>query len=139
MWLRMLKSTRRVESQLRERLRKEFATTLPRFDVMAALARYEDGLNMSTLSDMLRVSNGNVTGIVDRLVQEGLVIRVQDQRDRRSMRVRLTGNGRTAFAAQAPAHETWIDELLADFTPAEALAFAEQFDVVAKEYREKSR
>ena len=63
LWLRMLKSTRRVEAALRERLRREFDSTLPRFDVMAALARYDRGLKMSTLSGVLRVSNGNVTGI----------------------------------------------------------------------------
>ncbi|MGR3568906.1 MAG: MarR family winged helix-turn-helix transcriptional regulator, partial [Pseudooceanicola nanhaiensis] len=93
MWLRMLKSTRRVEAALRERLRRDFATTLPRFDVMAALARYEDGLKMSALSGVLRVSNGNVTGIVDRLAEEGLVVRVQVPGDRRASLVRLTRKG----------------------------------------------
>ena len=64
-WLRILKVSRMIERELRERLRVEFDTTLPRFDVMAALHRAEEGLNMSELSGVLRVSNGNVTGIVD--------------------------------------------------------------------------
>jgi len=130
MWLRMLKSTRRVEATLRERLRRDFGTTLPRFDVMAALARYDEGLKMSALSGVLRVSNGNVTGIVDRLAEEGLVVRVQVPGDRRASLVRLTRKGQEVFARQAAAHEAWISELLEDFTPEEARMFTDRFDAV---------
>ncbi|WP_375692147.1 MarR family winged helix-turn-helix transcriptional regulator [Pseudooceanicola sp. LIPI14-2-Ac024] len=138
MWLRMLKSTRRVESALRERLRKEFDSTLPRFDVMAALARYDEGLKMSALSGVLRVSNGNVTGIVDRLAEEGLVVRVQVPGDRRASLVRLTRKGQEVFAQQAAAHEAWIDELLEDFTPEEARMFSDRFDAVTHKDEEES-
>lgn len=130
MWLRMLKSTRRVESALRDRLRRDFSSTLPRFDVLAALDRFEDGLKMSALSGVLRVSNGNVTGIVDRLAEEGLVVRVQVPGDRRASLVRLTQKGKEVFAKQALAHETWINELLEDFTPEEARMFSDRFDAV---------
>ena len=84
LWLRLLKLTRETEARLRERLKAEFNTTLPRFDVMAALSRYETGLKMSQLSGVLRVSNGNVTGIVDRLAEEGVVVRVPVPGDRRA-------------------------------------------------------
>lgn len=130
LWLRMLKSARRVEAALRDRLRTEFDTTLPRFDVMAALARYHTGLKMSALSGVLRVSNGNVTGIVDRLVDDGIVERVQVPGDRRASQVRLTGKGRREFARQAAAHERWVSELLADFTAAEADILSDRFDAV---------
>ena len=63
LWLRLLKVTGHVESELRRRLRADHATTLPRFDVMAALARHPKGLRMSDLSEFLRVSNGNVTAL----------------------------------------------------------------------------
>lgn len=132
MWLRMLKTTRNVEAQLRERLRTEFSSTLPRFDVMAALARYKDGLKMSALSGVLRVSNGNVTGIVDRLAEEGLVVRVQVPGDRRASLVRLTQKGQEVFANQAAAHEAWINELLAGFTPEEARMFSDHFDGISR-------
>ena len=72
LWLRILSAQRVIENEVRERLRVEHDTTLPRFDVMAALYRNEEGLKMSELSGELRVSNGNVTGIVDRLVNDGL-------------------------------------------------------------------
>lgn len=84
---------------------------------MAALSRFSDGLKMSQLSGVLRVSNGNVTGVVDRLAEDGFAIRVAVAGDRRASLVRLTPKGRHEFAAQAAAHETWIDDLLSEFTP----------------------
>jgi DNA-binding MarR family transcriptional regulator len=112
LWIRLLRATRTIESELRERLKTEFATTLPRFDVMAALYRTPDGMLMSDLSRFLLVSNGNVTGIVDRLAAEGLVSRANRDGDRRTSIVRLTETGLAAFAEIAAAHESWISELL---------------------------
>ena len=111
-WLRLLKVTRSVEAELRERMRLGWGMTLPRFDVMAALARSGDGLKMTDLSGALRVSNGNVTGIVDRLVADGLVERRAVAGDRRAMRVSLTEAGRALFADMAGAHEGWLDGIL---------------------------
>lgn len=129
LWLQLLKTTRAIESQLRENLRREFNTTLPRFDVMAALSRFEDGLKMSEISGALRVSNGNVTGIVDRLAEDGLLVRVSVPGDRRAHRVRMTQKGREEFARQAAAHEAWISELLGQFDAAEARAIAAEFNI----------
>lgn len=108
LWLKLLKVTKAVESEVRENLRREFATTLPRFDVMAALMQHRNGLKMSELSGVLKVSNGNVTGIVERLVEEGHVQREKVEGDRRANLVRLTVAGRAEFARQAEAHEGWI-------------------------------
>ncbi len=112
LWIRLLRATRSIESEIRERLRAKFATTLPRFDVMAALYRAPDGMLMSDLSRFLLVSNGNVTGIVDRLAAEGLVSRANRDGDRRTSIVRLTETGLSTFAEIAAAHESWISELL---------------------------
>jgi DNA-binding MarR family transcriptional regulator len=116
LWYRMLRTARAVESVVRDRLKTAFDTTLPRFDVMAALDRAPDGMMMSELSRFLLVSNGNVTGIVDRLVADGLVARAERDGDRRASIVRITEAGREAFAAMAAAHARWIDELLADIS-----------------------
>ncbi|WP_300587734.1 MarR family transcriptional regulator [Marivita sp.] len=113
LWLQLLKLSSGIEGELRRRLRDRHDTTLPRFDVMAALARHKDGLKMSDLSRYLKVSNGNVTGIVDRLVEEGLALRVAVPGDRRANLARLTPKGEAAFADLAAQHEAWIDELLA--------------------------
>jgi DNA-binding MarR family transcriptional regulator len=131
MWLRILKVSRMIERQLRERLRVEFDTTLPRFDVMAALHRAEKGLNMSELSSVLRVSNGNVTGIVDRLVADGLIMRVPVEGDRRAMIVRLTRKGRANFSELAEAHEGWVSEMLRSVDAPEAEALVAQLGSIA--------
>lgn len=120
LWLRLLKVTRSVESELRENLRREFASTLPRFDVMSALSRSPRGLKMSELSGVLMVSNGNVTGIVDRLVSEGYVLRAPVPGDRRASLVRLTPSGENEFAKQAADHEAWVDALLGDVSGPQA-------------------
>ncbi len=112
LWLKLLKASSTLEDELRRRLRSEFGSTLPRFDVMSALSRSPDGLRMSQISEMLRVSNGNVTGIVDKLSDEGLAQRVAVPGDRRASLVMLTDKGKTAFAEHAAAHEAWIDDML---------------------------
>ena len=114
LWIRLLRVARIVENELRDRLKRDFDTTLPRFDVMSALHRQPDGMLMSDLSRFLLVSNGNVTGIVDRLVSDGFVVRSNREGDRRTSIVRLTTEGSSRFVAMAAAHEAWIDELLRD-------------------------
>ncbi len=120
LWLRLLRATRMIEAELRERLKAEFDTTLPRFDVMAALFRAPDGMMMGELSRFLLVSNGNVTGIVDRLVSDGLVARAARDGDRRAFIVRLTKAGTALFRQMAAAHERWIDAMLSEVDPEEA-------------------
>jgi len=119
LWLRLLRVSRAIEVELRRRLAAQFATTLPKFDVMAALARHAAGMTMTELSRHLMVSNGNVTGIIDRLVAEGMVVRLAHAGDRRATFVRLTRKGTQQFAAMARAHEGWVGEILAGYSSAE--------------------
>ena len=119
LWVRLLRASRAIEVELRERLRVAFGVTLPRFDVMAALARKQAGMTMTELSRYLMVSNGNVTGIIDRLVSEGMVARSRHAGDRRATFVRLTPKGQQQFAIMAKAHEGWIAEILAGVGTAE--------------------
>ena len=97
---------------MRSGLREDFGTTLPRFDLMAQLERYRDGLKMNELSRLLMVTGGNVTAIVDQLEKEGLVERLDEPADRRAFRIRLTKSGEKSFAEMARAHEQWVVELL---------------------------
>lgn len=112
LWLKLLKASGLIEEEVRRRLRANHDWTLPRFDVMSALSRAPDGLKMSEISKMLRVSNGNITGIVDKLTDEGLALRVAVPGDRRAQLVRLTPKGDAVFADHAKHHEAWIDEML---------------------------
>ena len=121
LWLRLLTCTATIERHVRERLRVRFDTTLPRFDMMAQLNREPRGLKMSELSRRLMVTGGNVTGLTDQLVAEGLVVRRGIPGDRRAYNVRLTPKGKRQFNAMAVEHERWVIELLNEI-PAEERA-----------------
>ncbi|MBE7366688.1 MarR family winged helix-turn-helix transcriptional regulator [Ramlibacter pallidus] len=116
LWLRLLTCTQLVEKQVRTLLRERFDTTLPRFDLMAQLERAPDGLKMNELSRRMMVTGGNVTGITDQLVAEGLVERIDVEGDRRAYRVRLTAKGRKQFNEMARQHEDWIVEAFSGLT-----------------------
>jgi DNA-binding MarR family transcriptional regulator len=131
LWIRLLRTSRLIEGVARERLKLQFNATLPRFDVMAALYRQPDGMLMSEISRFLMVSNGNVTGIVDRLVSDGFVARAQRNGDRRTSFISLTRKGRAAFADMAAAHESWVDELLGGVSVRDA----EQLSAKLKPFR----
>jgi DNA-binding MarR family transcriptional regulator len=103
--------TRASENALREYLRLNHDTTLPRFDVMAALYRRRDGVTMSELSRMLLVSNGNATAVVDRLEADAMVRRTQSETDRRTVFVALTPEGIAAFEVMAAGHEAEVNKL----------------------------
>ncbi len=118
-WLRLLTCTQLIEKRVRAGLREEFATTLPRFDLMAQLERHPEGLKMNELSRLLMVTGGNVTAIVDQLEKEGLVERLDEPDDRRAFLIRLTRSGDRSFAEMARAHETWVVELLAGLSSRE--------------------
>ena len=113
LWLRLLTCTQLIEKQVRSHLRAQFDTTLPRFDLMAQLERAPDGMKMKELSRRMMVMSGNITGITDQLVVEGLVERLDVEGDRRAYLVRLTPQGREQFNTMARQHEQWIVEAFA--------------------------
>ena len=113
LWLRLLACTNRIESAVRNRLRGDFGTTLPRFDLLSQLEREPEGLTMGELSQRLMVTGGNVTGITDQLEAEGLVRRSPHPSDRRAYSVQLTPTGRRQFRRMAAVHEQWVIELFA--------------------------
>jgi DNA-binding MarR family transcriptional regulator len=119
LWLRLLSCTTRVEGAIRNRLRAEFSTTLPRFDLMAQLERQPEGLTMGELSQRLMVTGGNITGITDQLEAEGLVRRAPHPGDRRAYAVQLTPAGKRQFRRMAATHEEWVIELLDGWSPQE--------------------
>ncbi|ABL73149.1 MULTISPECIES: MarR family winged helix-turn-helix transcriptional regulator [Paracoccus] len=116
LWIRLLGVTRAAEGQLREFLRVRHDTTLPRFDVMAALYRRREGVTMSELSRMLLVSNGNATAVVDRLEKDGLARRTPSETDRRTVFVSLTPEGLAAFESFAADHEAEVNRIFAGLT-----------------------
>jgi len=124
-WLQLLTCTALIERHVRERLRERFDITLPRFDMMAQLDREPKGLKMSELSRRLMVTGGNVTGLTDQLVAEGLVVRRGIPGDRRAYNVRLTPKGKRQFETMAAEHEAWIVALFDRFPAQEREALRE--------------
>lgn len=113
LWLRLLSCVSLIETELRQRMREQFGSTLPRFDMLAQLDRFPDGIKMGELSRLMLVTGGNITGLADSLEKEGMAVRVYDPQDRRSCRVKLTAAGKQQFDQMARAHQGWLNELLA--------------------------
>ena len=113
-WLRLLSCENQIEQYLRTCLRKEFDVTLPQFDVLSELDHAGQQLTMSQLSEKLMVSNGNVTGVVDRLERNGYVIRQASPSDRRVQHILLTPAGKKKFQEMATIHEQWVKKLFSD-------------------------
>ena len=113
LWLRLLTCTTLIEGEVRGRLRERFDVTLPRFDLMAQLDKAPNGMTLGELSQRMMVSNGNVTGLAERLVEQGLLDRRASPNDRRAQIVSLTAEGRRVFRAMARTHEDWIAEIFA--------------------------
>lgn len=119
LWLRLLATNTLIEAEIRKRLREQFDVTLPRFDLMAQLERKPHGMTLGELSQRMMVTNGNVTGLVDRLVAEELISRKQHKSDRRSHIVSLTEKGRRQFGRMAKEHEDWIAEMFSELSRTE--------------------
>ncbi len=123
LWLRMLTCTTLIETGIRRRLRDEFEMTLPRFDLLAQLDKAktgrDGGMTLGELSRRMMVSNGNVTAIVEALLEQGLIDRRPSPQDRRTQLVRLTPQGRRAFARLAAAHAEWMAQTFAGLSAAE--------------------
>jgi DNA-binding MarR family transcriptional regulator len=117
LWLRLLTCTTLIEGEVRSRLRERFDVTLPRFDLMAQLDKAPDGMTLSDVSKRMMVSNGNVTGLVERLVESGHLDRRTSDTDRRVQVIRLTKIGRAEFRRMAAEHETWIADIFSELTP----------------------
>ena len=113
LWLRLLTCTTLIEGEVRRRLRDTFDVTLPRFDLMAQLDKAPNGMTLGELSQRMMVSNGNVTGLAERLVEQGLLDRRASPNDRRAQIVSLTAEGRRVFRTMARTHEDWIAEIFA--------------------------
>jgi len=108
LWLRLFTCATLIEGEVRRRLRDSFNMTLPRFDLMAQLDKTPAGMKLGELSQRLMVSNGNITGLVERQAAPN---------DRRAQLVKLSPEGRRTFRSMAASHESWIAEAFGDLSP----------------------
>ena len=117
LWLRLLTCTTLIENEVRRRLRDNFDITLPRFDLLAQLDRAPNGMTLGELSQRMMVSNGNITGLVDRLVEQGLIARRPlAERPPRADRQPHRRKASAIFRAMARANADWVGEIFAGLT-----------------------
>lgn len=122
LWLRLFTCTTLIERELGVSLRREFGSSLARFDLLAQLDRAPDGLRMGELSERILTTGGNVTWLVRALEDEGMVTKRVEATDRRAAVVRMTALGRRHFATMASAHERWISDVFSSLEPSERQA-----------------
>lgn len=111
-WLRLLGCTNIILRNLRSNLKERFSVSLPRFDLLAQVARPRLGPSLSELSRRLLVTKGNITDIVVRLEAEKLIERRRDAADGRIQYVFLTDSGRDLLNEMLPAHDLWLKEIM---------------------------
>ncbi len=114
LWLRIVSCTQMVEQEIRAMLRDKYDTTLPRFELLSALDRVPDGLSMGELSSWLMVTKGNVTGIAERLSEDGFIKRNPTPTDRRSFCVTLTPKGKKLYQEMEEEYENLLNKLFSD-------------------------
>jgi DNA-binding MarR family transcriptional regulator len=122
-WVRLLKAHGLLLREVRRLV--PAGLTLPQFDVLAQLDRRPEGMTPKELTRALLVTSGNVTGIVGRLVSQGLVARRAVPQDRRTVRVVLTPEGRRLIAEVLPGHRRDVARLLAGVPPSALAALRE--------------
>lgn len=112
LWLNLLKCTKQLEQEMSERFRESHGSSISRFDVMAHLSQAgEGGLNTSVLAASLLASKGNITRLLDRMEQDGLLKRELCPDDRRVSKIFLTPEGEERFDKMARDHESWALEV----------------------------
>ncbi len=131
-WLRYLSCGRLIENEIRSRLRREFNTTLPRYEVMAQLEQFPHGIKMSDLSRHMMVTNGNITGIADQLIKDGLVQRIKLPSDRRSSILKLTKKGLQQLHAISAAHNEWVCDVFGKLSDTHLNAMMSSLDELKK-------
>jgi DNA-binding MarR family transcriptional regulator len=135
LWLRLFSTTTLVERELDRALKREFGSTLPRFDLLAQLERAPEGLRMGELSERILTTGGNVTWLVRALEADKLVTRRVSPTDKRAAVVRLTAAGKRHFAAMARAHERWIADIFAALPAADRRVMHARLGVVKDRIR----
>ncbi len=134
-WLQILNVHHLIYNDLNARLVNEAGLSIAKFDVMAQLYRYPEGISMGALSKKLKVTNGNVSGLVTRLEADGYVKRSVEPNDRRSFRASITAEGKTVFENAVAKHQTEISKKLSGI----ALRDIEEMTVSLKQITDQIR
>ncbi len=81
--------------------------------------------NFRKLADRLKVSPSNITGIIDRLVEQGLVSRTENPEDRRVLLLQATNEGETLVTELREKRSIYLSQTLTDLSPEELDSIAQ--------------
>ncbi|MEM8812038.1 MAG: MarR family transcriptional regulator [Pseudomonadota bacterium] len=114
LWLRLARTSRRIEAEVSAQLQKTFGVRFVRFDLLSQLYRApERSLSVGALGASLVAPSGNISSLLDRMEADGLVRRVPDPEDRRRYLIRMTDQGLAQFDRMAQAQAAWVAEAFA--------------------------
>ncbi|MEM8841575.1 MAG: MarR family transcriptional regulator, partial [Pseudomonadota bacterium] len=116
LWFFALRVHKAVFEQLNHELKTHAHMSLTQFDALAQLEKHPDGVTMSELSTALRVTSGNVSGLVNRMARNGLVRRAVSPTDRRSFTVSMTSDGQRRFRDAVQIHDVKLNRLMSDLS-----------------------
>ncbi len=125
LWVQLVSCERSIEQRLRSHLNENFDITLPQFEVLCQLDRRDAPIVMSRLSERLKVTSSNLTGVVDRLERKGLVKRFRSRTDRRVQYIEMTTAGRTAHVEIAADNVLWVTRAFTELTDKEVTQLQE--------------
>ena len=109
LWLRLVRTSRRIEAEVGAQMMQAYGTRFVRFDVLSQLYRAPDRcLSVGDLGASLLAPSGNISSLLDRMEADGLVKRIADPADRRRFMIRLTDRGLAAFNEMALANAHWV-------------------------------
>ena len=112
LWLHLVKCAKLLEQEMSDRFRETYDSSFSRFDVLAHLSQAgKAGLSTSILAANLLASKGNITRLLDRMGEDGLVERKLSSEDRRVSKIYLSAQGQSLFERMAADHESWAHEL----------------------------
>ncbi|GJE15969.1 MarR family winged helix-turn-helix transcriptional regulator [Methylobacterium marchantiae] len=120
-WFRFIRLNRRVTAAMAAELRK-LGLSIPQFDVLSTLTERE-GLTQQDLAARLYVTKGNVSGLIDRLVEAGFVERHAIPGDRRSHALHLTPAGTEIAAHGIAAQKAYVARTLGTLPQEDIAAF----------------
>jgi len=126
LWLQLMKCAKGIEADVSGRFRRSFDQSLARFDVLSQLYRLSDHRgSIGEIADTVMAASGNITALIDRMVDEGLVERRANPNDRRSSQVTMTPRGQALFRDMTAAHADWMRDALADLSEDEMVALVD--------------
>ena len=113
--IELIRCSSQLDRIIDRNLRSKFGQSISRFDLLAQLQRVgESGLSIGELGKRLISAKGNITGLINRMIKDELLLKTAKIGDRRSFNIKASAKGSQLFKQMADSHAQWVYELFAD-------------------------